>query len=140
MQMKLNRSKLLVVGALPLLALMVIGEEKSASKSTARVDGDAPKFAIKTMRGKDIKSATSFKGKVLLLDFWATWCPPCRGEIPNLVAAYDKHAGTYFEMLGVTLDGNRHVAREKVESFMTDHNMKWDQVYEGAAEVQSMFN
>src|ERR1041385_2970143 len=130
MQMTFNRSRLLIAGLLPLSALFVMAEDKPTAKQApaqVRVNSDAPKFAIKTLSGKDIKSATSYKGKVVLLDFWATWCPPCRGEVPHLVAAYEKHSGQYFDILGVTLDTNRHVAREKVEAFMKDHNMKWEQ-------------
>ena len=44
------------------------------------------------------------KGGVMLVDFWATWCGPCRGEIPNVVATYGKYHGKGFEIIGVSLD------------------------------------
>jgi thiol-disulfide isomerase/thioredoxin len=141
--MKLSRMSPLVAGLLPLSAFLVLAQEKPGNNriaSSPRVNSEAPKFAIKTLKGNDIKSASSYKGKILLLDFWATWCPPCRAEVPNLVAAYEKHAGSNFEILGVTLDINRHVPVQKVNNFLTQNNMKWDQIYEGAQEIQAMYN
>lgn len=60
-------------------------------------------FAQVTPAGKELK-LSDFKGKYLLLDFWASWCGPCRAENPNLVKAYQKFKGPKFEILGVSLD------------------------------------
>jgi cytochrome c biogenesis protein CcmG/thiol:disulfide interchange protein DsbE len=62
----------------------------------------APDFVLKDLQGKDLKLA-DFKGKVLVLNFWATWCPPCRAEIPDFVEAYaNKDKG--LEILGLSVD------------------------------------
>ena len=61
-----------------------VGEEK------VKVGQEAPLFATKTTDGKDLKLA-DFKGKFVLLDFWATWCGPCLGETPNLKAIFEKY-------------------------------------------------
>jgi len=63
----------------------------------------APDLTMKTPDGKPL-SISSFKGKYLLVDFWASWCGPCRQENPNLVAAYQKYKSDKFEILGVSLD------------------------------------
>jgi len=60
-------------------------------------------FVQMTPEGKEMK-LSDFKGKYLLLDFWASWCGPCRAENPNLVKAYQKFKGPKFEILGVSLD------------------------------------
>jgi peroxiredoxin len=89
----------------------------------------APAFTAKTTDGKERNFPGDYKGKVVLLDFWATWCGPCVREIPNVVANYEKYHEKGFEILGISLD--RADAEEKLASFTKDHNMPWPQVYDG---------
>lgn len=63
----------------------------------------APEWQLNDVDGKPLKSA-DFKGKVVVLDFWATWCPPCRAEIPGLVALQKKYATQGLSVIGVSLD------------------------------------
>ncbi len=66
----------------------------------------APDFTMKDPEGNDV-SLSSFKGKYLLIDFWASWCKPCRMENPNVVKMYQKYKDKGFEILGVSLDQRR---------------------------------
>jgi peroxiredoxin len=67
----------------------------------------APDFTLPDANGKPI-SLSSFRGKYVLVDFWASWCKPCRFENPNVVAAYNKFKNKNFTVLGVSLDENKN--------------------------------
>ena len=63
----------------------------------------APDWQLTDVDGKSVK-LSDFKGKVIILNFWATWCPPCRAEIPEFVALQRKYADKGFTVIGVSLD------------------------------------
>jgi len=63
----------------------------------------APNFSLKTLDGQEI-TLSELKGKVILLDFWATWCGPCRESIPHLVQIYKSNQEKGFELIGMNLD------------------------------------
>jgi peroxiredoxin len=63
----------------------------------------APAFTLQDLNGKTV-SLADFKGKVVILDFWATWCPPCIKEIPDFIELYERYKDKGFEMLGISLD------------------------------------
>lgn len=74
----------------------------------------APDFTLPTPEGKPV-SLASFRGKVLLIDFWAAWCRPCRMENPNVVAAYKKFKHKGFDILGVSLDDDKEKWLKAIE-------------------------
>jgi thiol-disulfide isomerase/thioredoxin len=75
----------------------------------------APDFTLSTPEGKPI-SLSSLKGKVVLIDFWASWCGPCRKENPNLVKLYEKYKDKGFTILSVSLDNNEAAWKGAIEA------------------------
>ena len=76
--------------------------------------------------GKPI-SLADYRGKIVLLDFWAVWCGPCLGEIPRIKAVYEKYHAKGFEVIGVSLDEDAAVLRE----FVTKKEVPWRQILDG---------
>jgi peroxiredoxin len=100
----------------------------------------APAFTGKLATGKTVKFPNDYKGKVVLLDFWATWCGPCVAEIPNVVQAYEKYHEKGFEVLGISLD--KEDSEQKLAAFTKKKDMPWPQVYDGKfwqAEVAKLY-
>ncbi len=69
----------------------------------AEPQSQAPNFALKTQQGETLE-LKKLKGKVVVLNFWATWCAPCRAEIPGMLEVYDKYKAKGLEIVGVSLD------------------------------------
>ena len=69
-------------------------------------DSIAPDFKGKTSEGKEIK-LSDYAGKVVLIDFWASWCPPCREEMPELIKFYKSHNDPKFQLIAINIDNDK---------------------------------
>jgi len=106
----------------------IANKMKSAKAlSAVGVGQPAPNINLPSPNGVDM-SLADLKGKVVLLDFWASWCKPCRKENPNVVRAYDKYKTKGFTVFSVSLDQDRGDGRGKTkwEKAIADDNLKWD--------------
>ena len=96
----------------------------------------APNFRVTTLDGKTI-TLESLTGKVVLIDFWATWCPPCRRALPHLQKMVKEFAGQPFVLLSVSLDPDEG----KWKSYTAQNHMTWPQYRAGGfdGEIPTLF-
>ena len=85
---------------LGILVLTAVGCERSAPRGQAGAGGPAPQFSATDLDGNTI-SLEQYKGKVLVINYFTTWCPPCKAEIPDFIAAYREHKEQGLEFIGV---------------------------------------
>ena len=114
-----------------LLCLLACGHLAGAAPRTGLKIGDpTPAFDLQTLDGKTV-SIGSFKGKVVLLDFWATWCVPCRKALPELKELRQQKAGKPLVVISVSADQDR----KAVEEFVHQNGMDWLQAWDGQGKV-----
>lgn len=101
-----------------------------------KIGNPAPMFTFKTVKGKN-SDISKYKGKVLVLDFWASWCGPCRQEIPNMKKYYEEFKGKDVEFLSVSIDAKK----KDWEKAMNEEKMAWPQgwVEDGGKNVMDLY-
>ncbi|MBL8984064.1 MAG: TlpA family protein disulfide reductase [Gemmatimonadetes bacterium] len=96
----------------------------------------APAYRATTLSGDSV-STTALQGKVVLLNVWATWCAPCREEIPFLQSLHEKHAASGLELVGVSVDTRGE--DETIRGFMKDFRMTYPVWRDPDERIQSLF-
>jgi len=91
-----------------------------------KIGADVIDFKTIDIAGKAI-SPSDYKGKVVLIDFWATWCAPCRAEMPRVKEVYATYHDKGFDIIGISMDNNR----QAFDSYLKEQDMKWRQIYDG---------
>ncbi len=94
----------------------------------------APPFSLQTLDGKTV-TRDSLKGKVVLLDFWATWCGPCLKALPELKDLRQKNAGQPLVIVSVSVDEDKKIVQE----FASRNGMDWTQAWDGQMKAVSAF-
>jgi len=113
--------------------LKELDNEKAPAKVRAQIKGSLAQvdalgkpldIKFKSVDGRDVNLA-SLKGKVVLVDFWATWCGPCVAELPHVLEAYEKLHDKGFEIVGISFDREK----SELESFIKEKKMPWPQYF-----------
>ncbi len=87
-------------------------------------------FESDDIDGKPVK-LSDYAGKVLLIDFWATWCPPCRAELPNVKDVYERYHKNGFEIVSVSFDAEEHMPLDSLRTWIKDNGLAWKHIYDG---------
>lgn len=98
-----------------------LSPQAGAALGVTSMNQAAPDFRVTTLEG-DLVTPHSLRGKVVLLNFWATWCPPCRVEMPGFQDVYDEHRDRGFVVLGVSTD---HAGRAPVRQFLRERGITY---------------
>ena len=92
-------------------------------------------FQVTDLRGETL-SLTQYRGQVVLLDFWATWCGPCIAEMPNVKATYTKYKNQKFEIIGISLDNST----VPLEAYIASEGITWRQYWDSGGRISNMYN
>jgi len=119
----------------PALLLCVIVLLFGCTNKSERATDAASDFKLQDLEGKTVK-LSEFKGKPVLLDFWATWCPPCRASIPGIEKLHKSYGGKGLVVLGISLDQG---GWDSVKDFVTESGITYT-VLKGTDDVATKYN
>ncbi len=115
----MNKTFVSLLGAAAIIGAVFF--TSGCSKATGSALGAAPAWTLADLEGREVKSA-DFAGKVVVVDFWATWCPPCREEIPGYIALQEKYREQGLVIVGVSLDqGGPRVVKDFAEKMKINY-------------------
>jgi thiol-disulfide isomerase/thioredoxin len=113
------------------------GKDSAPKKAEAEDKETAPEYTGRTLKG-DVLKLQDFRGKVVLVNIWATWCKPCRKELPELVALHDEYGGDDFTVLGISVDARRDL--KKVNSAVSYFGLDYPMVFDPGGDAVTTFN
>jgi peroxiredoxin len=123
----------LLVLAIVLVAVLPVGGQQPPPEPGQA----APDFSLETLT-RNVVRLSDYRGHPVLINFWASWCEPCREEMPALVAAFDEHRGHGFEILAVNL---RDQEREKeVRAFVTEFRLPFPVLLDKRGKVRKRYD
>jgi peroxiredoxin len=118
-----------------LLAAALLSSAYAPSALAAReMSGPAPNFSLKSMSGEQMALA-DLKGQVVMVNFWATWCGPCRQEMPHLEALYERYSDLGFTLLGVNVEEDSSGAGK----FLAETPVSFPILFDPKSEVSALY-
>lgn len=119
----MKRAVLIVVAIALAVCIYEVGRRSSAHSKPGRssvVHSAAPDFSLQDLDGQPLQLA-NYRGKVVLLDFWATWCTPCRGEIPHFVELQNQYREQGLQVIGISMDDRPQPVRQFYQQFKMNY-------------------
>ena len=114
--------------------LFLTNPEQAESSKRENLNLPAPDFTLKSNNGENIR-LEELAGKVILINFWASWCSPCREELPELETLYQKYKSRGFVILAISGDSKR----EKAEEFIRPLNLSYPILYDDNLDINSLY-
>ncbi len=135
--LKLSLTILFVFTAAVLVILLLRNERDSTVTSTKQIQVGfpAPDFTFPDLNGQQVR-LSDHRGKVVLVNIWATWCPPCREEMPSMQKLYERFKGENFEILAVSIDST---GREAVVPFMRKLNLTFPALLDPKGDIRPLY-
>ncbi len=132
-----NRRSLSVFAVIFVLAYsLVLGSFERHDEVLAGQNFPAPNFSVERLEGGKV-SLSDYRGKWVLINFWATWCGPCVEEMPSLEAFYNNHKGDNFTVMAISLDRG---SKEKVEKFVKRLGLTFEIFHDPKSISSGLFN
>lgn len=129
-----NGERYLMFRHIVVTAILVMAVLVGCTNKSGQSDGAASNFTLQDMSGKTVK-LSDYKGKVVLLEFWATWCPPCRASVPGLEKLHNAYKDKGLVVLAVSVDQG---SWDVVKSFMTEYGITYT-VLKGTDDVAEKY-
>ena len=131
----ISRKRLLAVGIVILLGILFFLRLKPLNHNSGKQGNFAPNFSLPQLTGAPLE-LSGYRGKVVLLDFWATWCEPCREEIPGFIALQTTYGPQGLQIIGVSMDDTPEPVRDFCKQFDMNYpvlmgNAKIGELYGG---------
>lgn len=117
------------------IALFITVIAMSGPLSAKQVNGPAPDFTLKSQSGKNLR-LSDYRGQVVMINFWASWCGPCRQEMPLLEDMYRRYGKLGFTILGVNVDNDP----SKANNYLKDVKVSFPVLYDTSSAVSKLYN
>lgn len=118
--MKKNLLTVVVVIVVAVALFFIVRRHGVPAAASAQQGAAAPDFSLTDLNGRPL-ALSSYRGKVVLLDFWATWCVPCREEIPHLIDLQNKYGSQGLQIVGVSMDDSPEPVRDFYQHFKMNY-------------------
>ena len=108
------------------IVALILSVFAATSLASSKLEGQtAPDFALKSSTGENMR-LSEYRGDVVMINFWATWCGPCRQEMPLLDELYQRYSRVGFNLLGVNIDDDSRRAMQMIEELGVDFPVLFD--------------
>src|SRR5271157_5107461 len=116
----MKKSLFILVVVAALLAWLALRRPSAPPAGRAGEFRPAPDFSLTDLAGKKLR-LSNYRGQVVLLDFWASWCDPCKREIPHFIEMQDRYGPQGLQVVGISMDDDEKLAREFQEQFKMNY-------------------
>jgi peroxiredoxin len=116
----MKKSLLILAAAAVLLAWIMLRHPSTANRDRVLQLHPAPDFSLTDLTGQKL-ALSGYRGKVVLLDFWATWCDPCKAEIPHFVEMQNRYRPQGLQVIGISMDDDEQLARDFRQRFKMNY-------------------